>query len=547
MKATIKNLLIIITFIVIYLTIDSDITNILYLTTPIISKKFNLKGDLNKDKLYHNLYEFFRKSKDQFVKILVKITIKDSNSRNRVITLTKFAFVNCENKNDILSVLTYTISKFRKYMDHYHPISINGLFVDYMSIDEKEYSTLNISNPWVMKKVDLNTFSFPLTTEYEKLAETIDTSDILYTEYKDCKGFKDSKNAEFRVSTTVKNDKLVVYAIQLSLNKELYHFNDVLYKETGELTRKFLDGTVVSNEGFKIEKIDNQNKITPRQRGILTQFNCITLDCETYLDVGLTQHLMSIATFDGSKSKFYFIADYNSELSLVEAVLNDLLRYDKINIYIHNGIKFDLIFLFKHIVSLKNKLNLQFNVTYKDGELLNIKISNGRNSIEIKDSNKLLLSKLSDLATVFNVGSPKGVFPFDFAKPENFNYVGKTPQFGFYTFNNKPLITINEYNKIITNNWSFRTELAKYNIQDCIILYEVMIKYNELIQNQFKVDIKNNPTLSSLAFYLYTSNYIPDNLLISNSETIQTKTGKISYKLSSSIQILSGFIEDFVR
>jgi len=28
--------------------------------------------------------------------------------------------------------------------------------------------------------------------DYESLADTIDTSNVLYTEYKDCKGFKDS-------------------------------------------------------------------------------------------------------------------------------------------------------------------------------------------------------------------------------------------------------------------------------------------------------------------------------------------------------------------
>jgi triacylglycerol esterase/lipase EstA (alpha/beta hydrolase family) len=146
----IKNLVLLCILIIIakYLTIDSDISNILYLTTPIITKKLNLKGDLTKDKLYHNLYSFlFNRLEEQFIKIMVKITITDHLSRKRIVSLTKFIFINKEIKNDIHSFITHTLTKFNKYMDHYHPISINGLFVDYLPIDEKEYLDNSISNP----------------------------------------------------------------------------------------------------------------------------------------------------------------------------------------------------------------------------------------------------------------------------------------------------------------------------------------------------------------------------------------------------------------
>ena len=67
---------------------------------------------------------------------------------------------------------------------------------------------------------------------------------------------------------------------------------------------------------------------------------------------------MSVALFDGKSSKFYFIGNYKNEFELIKALLFDLLNYPGHNIYIHNGIRFDLVFLFKHLL---NKENYMFN------------------------------------------------------------------------------------------------------------------------------------------------------------------------------------------
>ena len=47
---------------------------------------------------------------------------------------------------------------------------------------------------------------------------------------------------------------------------------------------------------------------------LLQSFKCLTLDCETYLSNN-KQNLMSVATFDGKVSKFYFIGDYKEAQS----------------------------------------------------------------------------------------------------------------------------------------------------------------------------------------------------------------------------------------
>ena len=120
------------------------------------------------------------------------------------------------------------------------------------------------------------------------------------------------------------------------------------------------------------------------------------------------------------KSKFYFIGNYKgggsaaAEFELIRDLLLDLLNYNNFNIYIHNGIRFDLVFLFKHFIKVAKESKFNVDVVYKDGEILNLSIRNKKNIIQFKDSLKLLLSSLSNLAKNFGLSGPdagKGVFP----------------------------------------------------------------------------------------------------------------------------------------
>jgi DNA polymerase elongation subunit (family B) len=343
------------------------------------------------------------------------------------------------------------------------------------------------------------------------------------------------------------NETTKVFGIYLVINKEVYQFNDFLDKETGEIARKFIDGTIFTSNKFEIINVKNENKISPIkpiQEGEIKPFLGMTLDIETWLDEKLVQHLLSVAFYAGKNKKFYYILDYTNELELIEAVLNDILSFNGYNVYIHNGSRFDLIFLLNRIVELKDKLNLQFEVTYKEGEFLNINLSNGINSLAIKDSYKLLSASLSNLAKVFGISEEKGKFPFDFAKPQNFNYIGNTPDIKYFAFNDKSIINQEEYNSLVKTNWNFKEELAKYNINDCVVLYKVMEKFHNLIQNKFNLDMKNNPTLSSLAFSIYRSGFIPETLLTT---TKISKGNKVYEIISSHIDSLNPKFDSYIR
>jgi hypothetical protein len=69
-------------------------------------------------------------------------------------------------------------------------------------------------------------------------------------------------------------------------------------------------------------------------------------------------------------------------------------------------------------------------------------------------------------------------------------------------------------------------------MNDCISLYEVLIKFNDFIFNKFKLNIHNNPTLPSLTFNIFRSNYLTN--IIKSGYNIPLINGKIYYDLKHS-------------
>jgi len=51
-------------------------------------------------------------------------------------------------------------------------------------------------------------------------------------------------------------------------------------------------------------------------------------------------------------------------------------------------------------------------------------------------------------------------------------------------------------------------ETIKYCEKDCISLYQILIKFNELIFKFFNLNIHKYPSLSSLAFAIFRSNFL---------------------------------------
>jgi hypothetical protein len=164
----------------------------------------------------------------------------------------------------------------------------------------------------------------------------------------------------------------------------------------------------------------------------------------------------------------------------------------------------------KHLLPYGKVTPLLFN-----GKLMSIKVKVVGNKksqnkmIIFKDSYLLLPLSLRRLCIAFGISIGKGYFPF---KLSNIFYTGILPKFEHWTG-----ISLSEYEsiaKVYKNKmWSFQQESIKYCKLDCKCLYEILIKFNELIFTNFKINIHKSLTLPALAMRIYKTHFMPENTI----------------------------------
>ena len=244
--------------------------------------------------------------------------------------------------------------------------------------------------------------------------------------------------------------------------------------------------------------------------------NFVTMDVETINLLGkITPYL--ICAYNGTNS----ITSYGQQIkgvidqkTLFSSFINQLLTFfsndsKTMVVYAHNFSKFDGVFLLKHLLSYGKVEPIIFN-----GKLMSIKVKLNVDgykdkTIVFKDSLLLLPLSLRKLCLAFSVDTPKGYFPFLLT---NIFYTGVIPKFEYWTG-----ISLSDYTSLKNEHgkrmWSFEQEAIKYCILDCKCLHDVLIKFNELIFNYFKVNINSSLTLPSLAMRIYKSQFMPENTI----------------------------------
>lgn len=159
-----------------------------------------------------------------------------------------------------------------------------------------------------------------------------------------------------------------------------------------------------------------------------------------------------------------------------------------------------------------------------NGMIISITVRYKNVKIIFRDSFKHLKSSLDKLSKIFNVEN-KNIFPYFL---NDLNYIGDFPHYKY--FDNKK-VSLEKYNKekkkIEDQLWSFKEEAIKYCTQDCRSLHQVICKYNKLFFENFYFNIHKYPTLPSLSFANYRTNFMKD-------ENIANITGKVYKDIKSS-------------
>ena len=337
----------------------------------------------------------------------------------------------------------------------------------------------------------------------------------------------------------------------------LYLWKDkIISFEDRKLTRYIGKSIINYNNGeiskFKVLKKTSgiKNKLIPKNNNLSNNF--ITMDFETIL-INNNHIPYLISWFDGSNTYSYNIIDYledksqdllqlDSEklLELNKQMILDVMtnisrkKYKGYKIYLHNFAKFDGIFMIKHLASIGNcwpKIHKGRIISCK------FKLANTKYQVTFLDSYLLIPSSLRKLCKSFGIIGGKGIFPYKF---NNINYSGDVPDIKY--FDNISLEEYKNYKALYKNKiWSFRDESIIYCNYDCIALYKILSRFNELIFRKFSLNITKYPTLPSLAFGIFRTHYLV------NKKDIKTNKDGNSIPTNSKVHMLSGKIANNIR
>jgi len=298
---------------------------------------------------------------------------------------------------------------------------------------------------------------------------------------------------------------------------------------SGSFTRKLNSSEYfISNNKIKLKMSTYKTDVLrpiKKDKKLVNKF--ITLDIETMLIDG--EHTpYCICFYDGVEKYSFYLSDYGDYNEMLKSALESMLRakYSGYVIYAHNLSKFDGIFLLNPLVELCNKEQLKINPVFREDCMINIGVNFGpknKYNISFRDSYLLLPLSLQNLSNQFKVGQVKTIFPYKFLNDKinkniDLNYIGTLPGSSYFSSEEEYSKYLIDYSSAINSGkrikknflskWSLKNETVRYCLNDCVSLHEVLVKFNEFIFNKFKLNIQVRPTLPSLTFAIFRSNYL---------------------------------------
>jgi hypothetical protein len=268
----------------------------------------------------------------------------------------------------------------------------------------------------------------------------------------------------------------------------------------------------------------NYIKPLPEQRYLKPKI--ITLDFETRdieivnNETGVVDKIkvpICMCISDGKNSFYFLFKDPNNWINdLMKAFRNSIMKrkYNGYKIYIHNFSHFDSVFM----IDVLSRLGEVKKPLFRDNAILKLPFeftSNNKNkekyAVTFYDSKLILPASLRDLSKSFGVENKKDFFPYGFVNDDNkfsIDYKGPVPEYEYFLDS----LTKQEYNDYCDRykgkSWNLRRELYLYCEIDCIALHQIIVKFHKQIHSLLKIDITKYPTLSSIAFSGYRTNFM---------------------------------------
>jgi len=445
---------------------------------PLFKSKFN--------KLWRNIQSGFNKNNHLFILFKIKY------NNGEFVTIGNLQRLNLSDKDWYIN---WIIDNMEFKSEYYNEAQIDSLIFSY-----------GFKSGGIPNKINLNVNYFRINNMELPIS-------LIPTDFGIISQIIDIPNGKLFIIT---NDKGQI----IMINKFEKH-NEVDFLINGKSVIKFRDEIISENKFMRI--IDNKKyyfengeqilfmkevktnfiEKTKKSRHLMNNF--ITLDIETFVkDNILTPYCISI--YDGKNINNFYLSDYKNVDNMILSALKSILirKYNGFNIYMHNMAKFDIIFLFKYLL----KLGLVHPVIHNN-RIISIDFNYGPDNkyqVKFRDSLLLLLHSLHKLSKSFSVENPKIMFPIFFANENNLNYIGEVPNIKYFKD-----IDLKSYNNYISNFnglWNLRNETIKYCNLDCISLYQILFKFNDMIFELFGKNIHYYPTLPSLAMGIFRSNFM---------------------------------------
>ena len=464
----------------------------------------------------------YRDELPEYLSLNVQIEGESEGEVKEFFTIGERYPVQITDQTSIDACTDYLLSEYDKLSDLYKtPIYIN-YYVNYISLNVSEFKNKSerVNNVSVKVEIPLGKetpLNLPLNTQYRTWGNFIELDsegNLIIKDVITHSIYNKNRITSIRVKFTGSKSRTIEL---ISNNTVVLSIFDQIISEN-EFIRSF------DNKEFHIKnnvpyffferKFAHKN-ITPLKINKEFDLEFMTLDIETYTDSENILHVYCISYYDGIESKSFFVADYTDLDSMLNALFKSLFTRTNNGklIFIHNSSMFDLIFLLKPLL---NYPNITLKPTLKEGKFINLSIKYGQNGIyqmALRDSILMLPSSLSKLCSAFDVEKPKDIFPHNFVKADNLDYIGNVPAYKYFDNTKVSLDAYNAYaNRFINQSWSLKAEAIKYCELDCTSLHNVISNFAVQIFETFNINISKCPTLPSLAFRIFRTQYMDKNL-----------------------------------